>query len=383
VLTDTRVVFDQTSQRWFATEMTNEIVDNAIRVAVSNASDPTLGWKALSFGAQPGVNADFGTLGIDAAGVYIGTNNFNSNTGTLVGASLYSIPKADLLAPAPTLANLTRFDGLDPNTVGFTLQPAVDFGPSKGHAAVLSTMDVLSSAVLQRSTISNAAGPGPATLSAPTPITVPTYAFPRLARQPDNTRFIDTTDSRLSGTVLEQGNILWGAQCVNVGNHATIRWYKIDETNNSLLQAGTIDTLSATVDFYMPSIAANAAGDVAIGFNRSSFNENDFVSAYAVVGTTDALGVTSFGTPMLLKSGLDVYHLFGAARERWGDYSQTVVDPSDPNVFWTFQEFPTATNRWATQITQIIVPEPAGIVLLALAAVCLLLAVRRKRGRAV
>ncbi len=35
-----------------------------------------------------------------------------------------------------------------------------------------------------------------------------------------------------------------------------------------------------------------------------------------------------------------------SSRNRWGDYSVTVVDKSDPNSFWKFQEFVDSTERW-------------------------------------
>ena len=55
-------------------------------------------------------------------------------------------------------------------------------------------------------------------------------------------------------------------------------------------------------------------------------------------------------------------------RNRWGDYSDTVVDPTDPYTFWTFQEWASAPDIWSTQITEIYltvseIPEPAGMLL--------------------
>ena len=43
---------------------------------------------------------DYVTMGLDADGVYLATNNFGGPTGFDV--SIYSIPKADLLLPTPT-----------------------------------------------------------------------------------------------------------------------------------------------------------------------------------------------------------------------------------------------------------------------------------------
>src|SRR5262249_44205728 len=97
-LTDTRVLYDPQSQRWFACEITfNELTNNRILIARSNTADPTQGWKGAVLTVTNGRSADFPTLSLDANGVYIGTNDFmNRNSGTLTNVSLYSIPKADL-----------------------------------------------------------------------------------------------------------------------------------------------------------------------------------------------------------------------------------------------------------------------------------------------
>jgi hypothetical protein len=72
-----------------------------------------------------------------------------------------------------------------------------------------------------------------------------------------------------------------------------------------------------------------------------------------VAGAT-AHNVTSFGEPLLLKSGVAHYTVTGGAiLARWGDYSATVVDPKHPLRFWTFQEWPSAPDVWSTQITEL------------------------------
>jgi PEP-CTERM motif len=74
--------------------------------------------------------------------------------------------------------------------------------------------------------------------------------------------------------------------------------------------------------------------------------------------------VLSFNSQVLLKtSPVNNYtDGFGAATSRWGDYSATMVDPTDPNVFWTIQEVAVGAATWGTQISAInvaaVVPEP-------------------------
>ena len=105
------------------------------------------------------------------------------------------------------------------------------------------------------------------------------------------------------------------------------------------------------LDFYFPSIAVNPAGGVLIGYSGSS--DNQFVSSYASAGRTSG-GVTTFDAPRLLQAGVSDYErIDGIGRNRWGDYSATVVDPVDSSSFWTFQEFVDGTDSYATQITQV------------------------------
>src|SRR5205085_12383406 len=104
-------------------------------------------------------------------------------------------------------------------------------------------------------------------------------------------------------------------------------------------------------DVFMGSIAVNRCDDVVIGFNMSS--PDQFVSTYAVAGSTVG-DVTTFGPPLLLKEGVAAYEATGGApTARWGDYSATVVDPKNPRTFWTFQEWPVASQTWAIQVTQL------------------------------
>ena len=45
--------------------------------------------------------------------------------------------------------------------------------------------------------------------------------------------------------------------------------------------------------------------------------------------------------------------------QRWGDYSQTIVDPSDNMTLWTFQEYANTTNSWGLRAIQVKAPPPA------------------------
>ena len=175
------------------------------------------------------------------------------------------------------------------------------------------------------------------------------------AEQPNSSIGINTSSPDFFSSVIVRNGVMWGVNTIENNGRAALRWSAIDANASVVLQEGLI--ADPNKDVYMGSIAVNEFNDVVIGFNIS--NASQFVSSYAVLGTT-INGVTTFGQPLLLQTGVARYELTGGAiTARWGDYSATVVDPSDPFTFWTFQEWVSAENIWSTQITQLQVPRQA------------------------
>lgn len=365
-VTDPRVIYDPSVQRWFASQIdfdpAGRINTNRFLVAVSTTADPTGTWKAVAIPTDPGGNdfADFPTLGIDAQGVYISGDMFDANSAP-VGPSLLSIPKASLLADPPVTNGLTWFGVLSYNTRGDILQPAICVdGSDQGH--VLSTASIgldasgnfVTNTSLVNFRIQNVSGVPKATLTGSSLLTVAPYTVPLDPTQPDGSNNLDDGDARFSACVREVGGVLYAVHGTEIGNLAALRWYRIDGSTQTVLESGTIS--DPVMDLFYPSIAANAAGTMVIAYNGSS--SSTFVSNFAVVGNT-INGVTSFGQPLVLKSGAASYQNTGSGgTSRWGDYSATCVDPMDPNIFWTIQEFPSSASRWSTQVTQVLTGVP-------------------------
>jgi hypothetical protein len=346
-LTDTRVIYDAGSGRWFATELTLDNTGNQVLVARSDTSNPSGTWKALHFTGSSGA-ADFDTLGVDAIGVYIGVNDFDSG-GNFTGVSFFSIPKSDLIASTPTLANMTRFDNLNDLTYGSSLQGVSNPTNGPGHGVIIA-IDDAAYKFIDRTTVSNSGAAG-ATLSSRVRISNTYDAFPNPAVQPSG-QTVDAGDDRFSAAVRQSGSNIFMANTVLQGSHDAVHWLVLKESNNAILGEGVIS--NASFDFFYPSIAANSKGQFLLAFNRSgSATPAGDISIYGAVGSVSNTTVT-MGSPFPIQTGSVSDFAVGAGPPyRWGDYSTTMVDPTDDNLFWTIQEISASSTSWGTQITLI------------------------------
>ena len=177
---------------------------------------------------------------------------------------------------------------------------------------------------------------------------------------------------------------IYSVQTVSDDNTDTskVRWTVTDAATNTILADGDIG--DGTHDFFEGSLTVNDKGQVVIGYNRSGSGADGKVSFFAQVFSTDASGnLTARGDAQLLQvSAVDDYHngstdgYVASGRQRWGDYSQVTLDPTDESKFWVIGEYAreyndaagghpggTGGSRWSTWIAEIdagnTVPEPA------------------------
>jgi len=404
VLSDPRAVFDPGSGRFFVSQLqvgSNLVLpdfipvfDNHLLLAVSKTSNPLDGWTAVSSTSFSNI-PDYPTLGVDRNALYLGTNDFDglffiadpdsaagARSASLVPApsnSILSIPKADLLGDAPSLARLSLFSDLPSDTYGAVPQPAID--PGGAHGAVLASVAGSDQAAVTTVTGSGGASPS---LSAPTVLAGSAASAFVTPLQPGSVEVVDF-DNRFTAPPVAVGNLLYSAR--SVGDPGStfdyVQWMIVDLTSKLVLQQGAIGDPNFFDIF--PSIAANANGDFVIGFDRSGAanDPSNYISAYAVSCHYDG-SAAGCGSPLLLQQGLALTQdgtEFG--RRRWGDYSATAIDPTDQNAFWTALEVPLADGSWGTQITEVqLTPEPATLGLLGLGFACLIGLSRRRRKAA-
>jgi hypothetical protein len=361
---DPRVLYDAASQRWFAVSLDygTEVPfppgaygPNNYLVAVSKSADPTEGWTGFKIASDPtGTTwADFPQMGMDAEALYLGGLRITLGGGN-AGQNLLVLPKADLLAAVPSIANATNWSSLSFSQVGFLAQPVVNLDGGGLPATILSG-NLASLGFLQSTKIGGSIASPVLAKSKFIPVDPPPVGgtVPYFAAQPGPKADLYAGNGRFSEYAVQVGGSIWAAQTTKVDGRLAVRWYEIDAATDTLLQLG--DVADPTLDLYFPSIAVNPFGDVVIGMSGSS--ETDFVGSYAAVGETID-GVTTFGDLILLQAGRADYEVlpdYGTPdTNRWGDYSATVVDPSDPHRFWTFQEYVEAEDIYAVRITELI-----------------------------
>ncbi len=105
-----------------------------------------------------------------------------------------------------------------------------------------------------------------------------------------------------------------------------------------------------------PSIAMNGQGHASLNTSTAGNGRRAEVAGSGRLAS-DPLGTTEAFD--LIQSSNSGYNLGSAAPRRWGDYSQTVVDPTDNQTFWTFQEYTSAQNVWGVRVIQLKAPPPA------------------------
>ncbi|MBD3292864.1 MAG: PEP-CTERM sorting domain-containing protein [Armatimonadia bacterium] len=359
---DPRVVYDPFSERYFASSVDNAGGANNLLFAVSNSDDPLDGWSAALIDSDSDDThwADFETLGFNADGVYVAANMFPISSGSNRTAVL-AIEKAPLLGATPTFSGAIWQD-LSLSSTGFAMQPVLDYDNT---GLPYDLIGVVSGNTLSVSTISGDLSSSPTLTTGAQSVTTVTVSDPPDADQPNDVQDLETNDIRISSNVILINGSYWGTQAVTRNGRSAIRWFEIDQSTYTVVQEGFIE--DSVLDLYYPSIAVSEDGFAAIGCSGSSASQ--FASAYVVHGEMQA-GVMEFGDPVLIEAGSATYRrLDSRNRNRWGDYSATVIDPYNPRVFWTFQEYAHSQNEWATWIQRMDterIPEPGTMALVGL-----------------
>ncbi len=345
---DPKVLYDPFAHRFIFTVCANgSNANSALLVAVSQTDNPAGNWNLYGFDADAGntIWFDYPSIGYNKNYIVICGNMFNFS-GNFQRVDIYTFDKTSLYN-GESIAFGTNFQRSQLlNTQGATLNPVLDYDNTSDEMYMLQSWNSTTGFIkLSRLTGSIAFG-----------FSLVDVAFPgtspwqnsggtnfNFAPQQGSLRLINTNDGRMQNAVLVNGKI-WGAHTIHlpVGapTRSAIQWWSLS-TAGAILQNGLIDDTEVLGPKYraFPTICANKNDEVLIGY--TVFSSGTYPSAaYSYRAATDAAG--TMRDEHVFKSGLDVYvKTFSSdvnARNRWGDYSNTMLDPQTQD-FWTVQQY--------------------------------------------
>ncbi len=383
-LSDPHVLYDVQSGRWIASITIDPDTNTSrIGVAVSETNDPTQSWRFLTYmSPDTTVFPDYPALGFNNKWIVVSANIFKTTAhgGTFQGAGFWAIDKNAAEATSG-IVSATRFNpGYDGTNHGFTEQPMICYDPCdtlwfmESGAYVSGTTQLIRISYLSGTTSSptwNADALSPFS-GGFFPVNNNYKALPNGATQKGSTHRIDNGDARACGAVYRNGNVWFahsgGLPSTGTVNRTAVFWYQINPRSSSpIVQSGVVDP-GANSHIMYPSIAVNKLNSACIGFTHSDTSRYA-EAAYTIRQAGDPAGTTQ--GIALLKAGQGAYYkTFGGGRNRWGDFSNTVVDPSDSLAFWTIQEYAgtpvgnvstDGSGRWATHWGKIAVDVPLAV----------------------
>ncbi len=379
---DPVVLYDTFEDRWVITDFAFQLDGggNVINppgnfqcVAVSKTGDPVSGgWNFYSINTTGGLG-DYPKFGIWTDGLYMTTSMFGYPAGAAFqNPRFYAFNKAQMYAGAPTV-QVVSFDG---PAGDFTILPSnarLQTGtPAPGTPNYYVSSWLFTNALTvykfhvdwQNISLSTFTGP-----DVPTAATSWPNAAVANAPQPGTATLLDVLQIRamVQNQYTKLGGVesLWVPHTVrrqNTSGFAAPRWYQVNVTGGTvaaaLPQAATWDPDGANVIHrFMPSLAIDRAGNMAMGYSTSNATTEFPSIKYAGRLAGDPINTFS-QTEQTLFTGTASQ----TGTTRWGDYSSMTLDP-DGCTFWYTNEYAnpadqTFNHRWLTRIGSFRYPAP-------------------------
>jgi len=348
---DPVVQYDKAANRWILTQFSVSTTPFLQCVAVSTTSDATGTYARYAF--QYANFPDYPKLSVWPDGYYI---SFNIFTNTFQGALACAYDRAAMLAGGPA----TQICFQQPNTVASLLPSDLDgsTSPPAGSPNFFVTLQTTTSLNLFKFKV-NSFSPPSATFTGPTSIPVASFStacrnggacIPQSGTSQQLDSLSDRAMYRLAYRNIGGHEALLLSHSVSTGRKTPsgIRWYELRSPLTgtfSVFQSGTFAPADGLFR-WMPSIAMDKVGDIAVGYSTSSSTTHPGIR-YAVRAPTDAAGTLGSETVVITGNGSQLTSL-----NRWGDYSAMTIDPVDDCTFWFTNEYLKAngTFNWSTQI---------------------------------
>jgi hypothetical protein len=386
---DPVVIYDPLADRWilthfaFAVDLSGTPVPPFFQcIAVSKTSDPVAGgWWLYALRVDTGVAGqppvgslnDYPKFGAWHDCIYMGANQFGGPSLSYQGVSFASFSRADLYNGNP-LTWALGFLPYPANNV-FSMFPAHSAGrgatavqPGTPAWFVETSFTIYGYDVRKFTAGPNCGGGG--TMGAPTMVPVPVYnvssGYGEVVPQPNApSNFLDNLADRMMQKIqyrkVGAAESLWVVHTIPLAtNQSAIQWAQLNVTGGTAAAAAVqrqVYSPDTTLFRFMPSIAADNQGNVAIGFSTSGSSAPNYPSIKYVGRLVGDPANTLPQTETTMTAGLGSQRnsCGGGPCNRWGDYSALSVDPVDDCTFWyTSQYYSSQANgdvgNWQNRI---------------------------------
>lgn len=392
---DPIVLFDPLAQRWVVTQFA--LADTSTPpwfecVAVSKTPDPTGAWYVWAFQTpNNGGFPDYPKLGVWTDAYYMTThqNGFLAPPSAAGrGTGFFAFDRNRMLAGDPN-ATYIYFDRPTPGEGGIIPADVDSMNPPPaGNRATMIryTADEFGApfvdGVLPYEFVPDFVTPGNSTLTV-LPV-VPVAAFD--ARQPSgrtdieqpapaaatsnldslNDRAMFRVSYRNLGTLAAPVNsytMAWGVNVSGVNPTGAaqftsgVRWVELRRDGAGAFTvrdqgthaAANVDGATGT-NYWMPHLAQDAQGNIAVGYSESSTTVFPSISWAGRTGASPAGGLNEGSASMFAGTGIQ-----NSTGSRWGDYSSMSIDPVDDCTFYYHTEYRDAANNavsgsWNTRV---------------------------------
>jgi hypothetical protein len=362
---DPVVLYDSFEDRWVITDFAFKLdgSNNVINppgsfqcVAVSMNGDPVSGgWNYYSINTSGGLG-DYPKFGIWPDGLYMSANMFDYlAAGSFQNTRLYAFNKYQMYAGSPSVTVVS----FDLPSDQFTVLPAnarlqTGTPPPGSPNYFASVWNFLNAEEIWKfhvdwNNISLSSVTGPfdtqmgfwweqysgAAGTAPTPANSLDTLYHRL--------MVQNQYSNIGGA-----ESLWTSHTVGAGNptsnvtsaQSAVRYYQANVSGGTVA-ANTVQSFTyspdATLYRYMPSVAVNRGGDMAIGYSTSNATKNPAM-VYAGRLAGDPVNSITQTEQLLIAGTGSQSGTCGGTCTRWGDYSAMTLDP-DGCTFWYTNEY--------------------------------------------
>lgn len=338
---DPIILYDEQADRWVATEFSITGSPNYVLMAVSTTNDPTGTWYQYSFivSSMP----DYPKFSVWRDGYYMGDNNTSGN-------DIYVFQRDQMLTGGT--AQMVGFNNAwRPSSVdGFMCVPPIDndgpFAPANSPGLFIAFNDDAFGGGTDQLWIYELqvdwSNPTASTFNRTQQIDVVPFdcnfgnnwnniTQPGTSQKVDGVPQVIMNVPQYRNFGSYQTIVCCHTVDVDATNHAGVRWYELRKTTGdwSVRQTGTYAPDSH--NRWMGSAMLNGANQIALGYSISSTTEYPGVRFCGQSSTAYAAGNGIMDIP---EDTLWVGSYSQTGTNRWGDYSQLCVDPSDNKTFW-------------------------------------------------